>query len=51
MARKCKCKVCKTELMTDVAFKVTHNGKNSYYCSESEYITERKERHLHFERE
>ena len=43
MARKCKCKVCKAELMTDIAFKVTHNGKNSYYCSESEYIAERKE--------
>lgn len=38
MARKCKCKGCGEELTTDIAFKVTTNKKNMYYCNEAEYL-------------
>ncbi|MFS1518606.1 hypothetical protein V1503_19395 [Bacillus sp. SCS-151] len=38
MARKCKCKICRTEGTTDTFYKVTNEkGKNSYFCSEEEY--------------
>jgi hypothetical protein len=33
MARKCKCKICGTNLTTDIAYKVN----KSYYCNEVEY--------------
>lgn len=40
MAR-CKCQICKAELDSKTAFKVTDkNGKNKYYCSETEYDAE-----------
>lgn len=39
MARKCKCTHCKKELTTDIAYKVTVNGKNKYYCTKEEYET------------
>ena len=36
--RKCKCKICKSELLIDEAYKVTNEkGRNQYYCSEKEY--------------
>lgn len=36
--RKCKCKICKSELLIDEAYKITNEkGKNQYYCSEKEY--------------
>lgn len=44
MARKCKCKICKKELTTDVAYKVIANNKNVYYCNEEEYQNELKEK-------
>ena len=38
---KAKCKICGTELDTKTAYKVTDkNGKNKYYCSQSEFETE-----------
>jgi YHS domain-containing protein len=38
---KAKCKICGTELDTKTAYKVTDkNGKNKYYCSESEFEAE-----------
>lgn len=40
MAR-AKCKICGTSLVTDSAYKVTDkNGKNKYYCSQSEFEAE-----------
>lgn len=40
MAR-CKCKICGTELDTKTAYKVTDkNGKNKYFCSQSEFEAE-----------
>lgn len=40
MAR-CKCKICGSELDTNVAYKVTDkNGKNKYFCSASEFKAE-----------
>ena len=45
MARKCKCQICKTELMTDIAYKITdEKGKSKYYCSEDEYTQIIKEK-------
>ena len=47
MARKCKCKVCKSNLMSDEAFCITINTtskpKNIYYCNEEEYRKEQSE--------
>lgn len=38
---KAKCKICGTELDTNTAYKVTDkNGKNKYYCSQSEFEAE-----------
>ncbi|WP_024622474.1 hypothetical protein [Metaclostridioides mangenotii] len=38
MARKCKCRICKASLTTDIAYKVVNNSnKNEYYCSQKEY--------------
>lgn len=38
---KAKCKICGSELDTNTAYKVTDkNGKNKYFCSESEYEAE-----------
>lgn len=37
MPRFCKCQLCKANLTVDIAFKRMHNGKNLYYCSQSEY--------------
>ena len=40
MAR-CKCKICGSELDTKTAYKVTDkNGKNKYFCSDSEFEAE-----------
>ena len=40
MAR-AKCQICKTPLDTNTAYKVVDkNGKNKYYCSQSEYEAE-----------
>lgn len=40
MAR-CKCQICKAELDSKTAFKVTDKkGKNKYFCSQSEFETE-----------
>lgn len=40
MAR-CKCKICDSVLDTNVAYKVTDkNGKNKYFCSQSEFEAE-----------
>ena len=40
MAR-AKCQICKTPLDTNTAYKITDkNGKNRYFCSQSEYETE-----------
>ena len=40
MAR-CKCKICGSVLDTNVAYKVTDkNGKNKYFCSQSEFEAE-----------
>jgi YHS domain-containing protein len=40
MAR-CKCKICGSVLDTNVAYKVTDkNGKNKYFCSQSEFEVE-----------
>ena len=40
-----KCRICKTEIDKDIAYKV---GKNRYYCSEEEYLhrLEKKEKEL-----
>ena len=36
-----KCQICKTPLDTNTAYKITDkNGKNKYYCSQSEYEAE-----------
>lgn len=49
MARKykCKCKVCKKDLMSDEAFCITINTtskpKNVYYCNEEEYRKEQSD--------
>ena len=38
---KAKCKICGTELDTKTAYKVTDkNGKNKYFCSQSEFEAE-----------
>ncbi len=38
---KAKCKICGTELNTKTAYKVTDkNGKNKYFCSQSEFEAE-----------
>jgi YHS domain-containing protein len=38
---KAKCKICGTELDTKMAYKVTDkNGKNKYFCSQSEFEEE-----------
>ncbi len=38
---KAKCKICGTELDTNTAYKVTDkNGKNKYFCSQSEFDAE-----------
>lgn len=38
---KAKCQICKTPLDTKTAYKVTDkNGKNKYFCSQSEYEAE-----------
>lgn len=40
MAR-AKCQICKTPLDTNTAYKITDkNGKNKYFCSQSEYEAE-----------
>lgn len=40
MAR-CKCKICDSVLDTNVAYKVTDkNGKNKYFCNQSEFEAE-----------
>lgn len=40
MAR-AKCKICGTQLDTKTAYKITDkNGKNKYFCSQSEFETE-----------
>ena len=40
MAR-AKCQICKTPLDTNTAYKITDkNGKNKYYCSQSEFEAE-----------
>ena len=40
MAR-AKCQICKTPLDTNTAYKITDkNGKNRYFCSQSEYEAE-----------
>lgn len=40
MAR-CKCKICGNELDTKTAYKVTDkNGKNKYFCNQSEFEAE-----------
>lgn len=40
MAR-CKCKICGVDLDTKTAYKVTdNNGKNKYFCSQSEFEAE-----------
>ena len=40
MARKVKCKICKKELTSDKAYKVTdEKGRNCYYCSKEEYVS------------
>lgn len=44
MARKCKCKNCRTSLTTDIAYKVKEGDKNVYYCSKEEYDTVIKEK-------
>ena len=38
---KAKCKICGKQLDTNTSYKITDkNGKNKYYCSQSEYETE-----------
>ena len=38
---KVKCQICKTPLDTNTAYKITDkNGKNKYYCSQSEFEAE-----------
>lgn len=44
MGRKCKCKICKKELITDTAYKVVVDNKNTYYCNEEEYKNELKKK-------
>lgn len=44
MARKCKCKFCRKDTMTDTAYKVVVNDKNVYYCTEEEYIQDKKDK-------
>lgn len=50
MARKCKCKICKTQLTTDIAYCITltttKTPKNVYYCSEQEYRQEQSDIHF-----
>lgn len=50
MARKCKCKVCKSDLMSDMAFCITvtttSKPKNVYYCNENEYRQEQSDIHF-----
>ena len=43
MAKICKCHICKKKLNTEIAYKVTNNNKNKYYCSENEYLKYLKE--------
>lgn len=40
--RKCKCKICKSELNTIDAYKVVINNQNCYFCSEEEYTINQK---------
>lgn len=50
MARKCKCKICKSELTSDKAFCITittgSKPKNVYYCNEQEYRQEQSDIHF-----
>ncbi|GCD11709.1 hypothetical protein [Clostridium tagluense] len=43
MARACKCKVCRADLKTDNAYKVSNGKINSYYCTKEEYDSNIKE--------
>lgn len=45
MARRCKCKICKKNLTTDIAYKIVNSsGKNEYYCNKVEYDYSKKEK-------
>lgn len=51
-ARKCKCKICKKELTTDIAYLVEHitangNKQKQYYCSKEEYENDKREKELY----
>lgn len=51
-ARKCKCKICKKELTTDIAYLVEHittngNKQKQYYCSKEEYENDRRDKELY----
>lgn len=54
MARKVKCKICGKQIEMDNAYKVEHitsggNKQNQYYCSESEYLDDKKEKEYYKE--
>lgn len=34
-----KCRICGNKIDQKIAYKVTNNGKNSYYCNEKEYTS------------
>ena len=38
-----KCQICGTKIDRDVAYKVQHNNRNKYYCSEKEYQQQQQE--------
>jgi len=42
--RKVKCKICGSVGTNETFFKVIYNNKNEYYCSEGEYIENKKEK-------
>lgn len=37
MGRRVKCKICGQVSNSDIAYRVTTKGKNTYYCNEEEY--------------
>lgn len=44
MSRKVICRICGKQTTNDIAYKVTINGKNNYFCTKEEYDTKQKEK-------
>ncbi len=41
---KCKCKFCRKQLTTDIAYCVKVNERNQYYCTQEEYNKEQEKK-------